>query len=132
MNEKSLNLGNLTRSLAYSINQDYMSLLLNFKDSSNRSTHLTEGDDYKRKKELMAWAKDKSSIVSQFRNLLRIPYDSNHYETIEVINRKMFERRSQITFWVDQLRELAQSLEGLKVPIYAIEEALYFMRNGKK
>lgn len=44
----------------------------------------------------------------------------------------MFQRRMKVIGTVDQLRQLAASLNGLKVPIYAVEEALYFMKDGKK
>jgi len=32
---------------------------------------------------------------------------------------------------VEQLRELSKTLNSLKVPIYAVEEALYFMKDEK-
>ncbi|CAI2362495.1 unnamed protein product [Moneuplotes crassus] len=132
MNEQSLNLGKLTRSLAYTLHQDYVQLVMKFQNSSSSSSHLTEGDDNTRRRELIEWAKEKNTLISQFRNLLRVPYDINVYETINVINSQMFQRRVHVTNIVGQLKDLAVSLNHLKVPIYAVEEALYFMKQEKK
>jgi len=63
--------------------------------------------------------------------LLRVPYDINVYETISIINQQMFQRRMRIIGTVEQLRELSKTLNSLKVPIYAVEEALYFMKDEK-
>lgn len=127
----ALNLGRLTRSMAHNFHKDYVKMLIDFKSkASSNDEH--SSDDYARKKDLINWVKEKTALLNEFRCLLRIPYDINTYTLINTVNEKMFRRRMQVNAIFEQLREFANGLNGLKMPIYAIEEALYFIKDGRK
>lgn len=131
LNEQNLNLGRLTRSLAYSFHSDYSNLLLSFRSMAG-SREDASTDDYNRKKNLLAWAKEKTALLNEFRSILRVPYDINLYAVINTVQEKMFKRRQQVISVVDQLRDLTNLLDQLKLPIYAVEEALIIIKDGKK
>lgn len=129
--ENDLNLGRLTRSLAYNFHNDYAKLCMDFKSMSGSSTNGST-DDYTRKKELLAWSKEKIAILNEFRFMLRVPYDINLYGVINTVQERMFKRHQHIISVVDQCRDLANFLNQIKLPIFAVEEALDIIKQGKK
>jgi hypothetical protein len=128
---QALNLGRLTRSMSHNFHKDYVKMLIDFKSKASSNDQFSS-DDYMRKKDLINWVKEKTALLNEFRCLLRIPYDINTYTLINTVNEKMFRRRMQVNSIFEQLREFAIGLTGLKMPIYAIEEALYFIKDGRK
>ena len=89
-------------------------------------------DDYNRRKKLIAWIKEKNSILYEFRGMLRVPFDIGLYSQINIIQDKMFTRRSNIMKVVDGLRFLSSDLDALRLPIYNVEDALLIIKKGKK
>ena len=145
-----MDLGQLTRSLAYSLHHDFAQFLIKCeseelsdnKDKGPQTMSMKHGRPHHggyhssqastKNKALLAWAKEKVAILREYRTLIRVPYDLNTYLNINVINEKMFLRRQQIISVFEELRQLSGGLEGLKLPLYSIEEALNIINDGKK
>lgn len=131
LNEQNLNLGRITRSLADTFHHDYGQMLISFKSMSN-STNDDSTDDYNRKKNLLTWTKEKIAILNEFKRMLKVPYDINLYAVINTVQEKMFKRRQQVISVVDELRQLSSFLEQIKLPIFAVEEALFIIKDEKQ
>lgn len=83
-------------------------------------------------KTLLNWAKEKTALIHEFRTLLRVPYDRNLYAVVQTVQDKMFVRRQQVVIVIDLLRDFAKTLDSLKQPIFAVEEALDIIKEGKR
>lgn len=130
--EAKFTLGRLSRSLAANLHSDYSNLLIELKSMWSSGGRAESSNDYNRKKVLILWVKGKMSIVNEFRGIIKVAYDTNLYSIINTVHEKMFRRRQQIICAVEQVRALANFLNQIKLPIYAVEEALQFIKDGRK
>ena len=131
-NEARFTLGRLSRSLAANLHSDYSNLLIELRSMWGSGNRAESSNDYNRKKVLINWVKGKMSIINEFRGIIKVAYDTNLYSIINTVHEKMFRRRQQIICVVDQTRALANFLNQIKLPIYAVEEALQIIKDGKK
>ena len=130
--EARYTLGRLSRSLAANLHSDYSNLLIELKSMWGSGGRAESSNDYNRKKVLILWVKGKMSIINEFRGIIKVAYDANLYSIINTVHEKMFRRRQQIICAVEQTRALANFLNQIKLPIYAVEEALQIIKDGRK